>query len=73
MLPLFRLIHEATLADPVVLLAYLKENVIALNLQQGITISLSAKLEAAIQALEDKNENNDIVAINSLQDFQRGR
>ncbi len=42
-------------------------DVIALNLKQGISNSLDAKLEAVVQALDDLNENNDIAAINTLQ------
>ena len=44
-------------------------DVIALNLQQGISNSLDAKLEAVIAALEDVNSNNDVAAINSLGAF----
>jgi len=39
------------------------------NLQQGIDNSLDAKLNSALQALNDINENNDGAAINSLQAF----
>lgn len=39
------------------------------NLQQGINNSLDSKLEAALNALDDVNENNDQAAINSLQSF----
>lgn len=39
------------------------------NLQQGIDNSLDAKLDAALQALGDINQNNDVAAINSLQSF----
>jgi hypothetical protein len=39
------------------------------NLQQGIDNSLDAKLDAALQALDDVNDNNDVAAINSLQAF----
>ena len=56
-------------ADPVELLVDLAQDVIALNLQQGISNSLDAKLEAAMQALDDINENNDVAAINTLQAF----
>ena len=37
-----------------------------MNLQQGIDNSLDAKLDAALNALDDVNQNNDIAAINSL-------
>jgi hemerythrin-like domain-containing protein len=40
-----------------------------LKLQHGIENSLLAKLDAAIQKLDDDNDNNDLAAINSLQAF----
>jgi len=66
-------------ADPVVLLEELAQQVTALNLQQGIEKSLHAKLDTALQILEDSNENNDVAATNSLGAFinaveaQRGK
>ena len=46
--------------------------VVALNLQQGIENSLDAKLDSALAALEDINNNNDVAAVNSLQgEFSR--
>lgn len=39
------------------------------NLQQGITNSLDAKLDAAVSALDDINASNNQAAINSLQAF----
>lgn len=48
---------------------YVIEYVIDLNLQQGIENNLDAKLHAAINALADLNENNDVAAINVLQAF----
>ena len=44
-------------------------DVVVLNLKQGISNSLDAKLDAAFQALDDLNENNDVAAINSIQAF----
>jgi len=44
-------------------------DVISLNLQQGISNSLDAKLDSALNALDDVNENNDAAAINSLNAF----
>ena len=44
-------------------------DVVALNIQQGISNSLDSKLEAVLQALDDVNENNNVAAINSLQAF----
>jgi hypothetical protein len=55
--------------DPVILVEILIDDVMDLNLQQGIENSLDAKLEAASNALADLNENNDVAAINSLQAF----
>lgn len=63
----------------VYLLHNLAQKVIALNLQKGISNSLDAKLYAALQALDDLKENNDVAAINALQAFinaveaQRGK
>lgn len=39
------------------------------NLKHGIENSLDAKLDAALKALEDINENNDVAAINTLEAF----
>jgi len=64
---------------PVELLLDLNENIVALNLQRGITNSLTSKLYAAMQVLQDDNEKNDAAAIMSLQAFintveaQRGK
>jgi hypothetical protein len=55
------------------------DTVKGLNLQQGIDNSLDAKLEAALKALNDLNQNNDAAAIDSLKAFvqeveaQRGK
>lgn len=54
---------------PVELLQQLIADVVALNLQQGITNSLDAKLDAVFEALDDVNESNDLAAINALQAF----
>jgi hypothetical protein len=49
------------------------------NLQQGIDNGLDAKLDVALQALDDLNQNNDVAAINGLEAFinavegQRGK
>jgi len=64
---------------PVELLLGLNENIAALNLQLGITNSLTSKLYAAMQVLQDANEKNDATAIKLLQAFintveaQRGK
>lgn len=44
--------------------------VLGLNLQQGIENALDAKLQAALQALDDVNEGNDQAAVNALMAFQ---
>jgi len=65
--------------EPAELILDLADDVMALNLHKGITNSLEAKLNAALGALEDENENNDAAAINTLGAFinaveaQRGK
>jgi DNA-binding beta-propeller fold protein YncE len=65
--------------DPLVLVRFVIEHVGGLNLQRGIANSLDAKLQAALQALEDVNQKNDVAAINILGAFinavqpQRGK
>jgi hypothetical protein len=59
----------ANLFTPVELIEFLVDQVLDLNLQQGIENSLDAKLDAAEKALEDLNQNNDIAAINTLEAF----
>lgn len=39
------------------------------NLQQGISNSLDAKLDVALNSLDDINQNNNQAAVNSLQAF----
>jgi PKD repeat protein len=56
-------------ADPATMIGELVAQVEALNLHQGIDNSLDAKLEAALGALADINQNNDVAAVNSLQAF----
>jgi hypothetical protein len=43
--------------------------VVALNLQNGIENSLDAKLDAALQLLDDVNANNDAAALNAIDAF----
>jgi len=57
------------LDDPVALLETLINDVVALNLNQGIENSLDAKLDAILRALEDMNQNNFAAACNALQAF----
>ena len=58
-----------TVLGPVELLDILAQDIIDLELQKGIENSLLAKLDTAIQLLEDDNENNDTAAINLLEAF----
>jgi len=55
--------------DPAELILQLIDKVELLNHYQGIVNSLDAKLDAALKALSDLNENNDVAAINTLQAF----
>ncbi len=55
--------------DPVTLITRLADNVLNLNLQQGIENSLDSKLQTVIEALIDVNNNNDVAAINALNAF----
>jgi hypothetical protein len=55
--------------DPIVAVNNLVEDVLDLNLQTGIANGLDAKLDSALSALDDLNENNDVAAINSLEAF----
>ena len=43
------------------------EQIVSLNLQQGIANSLDAKFDNVLRALEDMNDNNDVAAINALE------
>ena len=62
-------VFESELLSPVELLQQLAAKVFGLNLQQGISNSLDAKLNAALGALEDINANNDVAAVNTLEAF----
>lgn len=55
--------------SPEKLLSDLSSLIVSLNIKNGISNSLDAKLESALSALDDINENNDIAAINSLNAF----
>jgi hypothetical protein len=55
--------------DPVDLINALINDVIALNLHNGIENGLDAKLDAALEALDDVNKNNDEAAVNTLEAF----
>lgn len=56
-------------SDPVVLLNDLIQQVIDLELHHGFEKSLLAKLDTALQKLQDGNEANDKAAVNSLTAF----
>ncbi len=57
-------------SDPVIVaIEDLFATVVSLNLQQGIENALDAKLDAAIQSLDDVNQNNDVAAFNMLNTF----
>jgi hypothetical protein len=56
-------------SDPATLIQELMSVVINLNIHAGIANSLDAKLNAAIAALDDVNENNDVAAVGSMQAF----
>ena len=60
---------EGELASASSLIADLVDQVMTINLQMGISNSLDAKLQTALNALDDLNEQNDVAAINSLQAF----
>jgi len=45
------------------------DDVMSLNLQNGIENSLDSKLNATTGALQDIDENNNVAAINALQSF----
>jgi hypothetical protein len=54
---------------PAELLLDLTDYLDELSLHKGIAGSLQSKLEAALQLLEDGNENNDGAAVNLLEAF----
>jgi len=54
---------------PTELLEQLIKTIVSLNLQEGISNALDAKLDSAVLALDDVNENNDIAAVNSINAF----
>jgi hypothetical protein len=51
------------------LLRELVAMVVALNLKTGVENSLDGKLQAALQALDDANQNNNAAAMNTLPVF----
>ena len=61
--------YTPPVATPGELIEDVIQAVITLNLGQGIENSLVAKLGAALRAVQDVNENNDVAAVNSLRAF----
>lgn len=55
--------------DSVAALEALQSSVVEMNLQSGIENSLDAKLDSALNALDELNANNDAAACHSLQAF----
>lgn len=55
--------------DPATMIEALIEAVDTVNARNGILNSLDAKLDAALNALDDTNENNDVAATNALEAF----
>ena len=51
------------------IVSILVDEVVALNISNGLSNSLDSKLDAALKAVNDVNDNNDIAAINSLRAF----
>lgn len=62
-------LYTCTIVDPVTQIENLFVAVFDLNLAHGIENSLDAKLNSALNAWVDTNENNDQAACNSLQAF----
>jgi hypothetical protein len=62
-------VKYSQLVDPVQGLLELAQDVIELNLQNGIENELDAKLDTVLRALSDVNENNDRAATEALEAF----
>ena len=60
---------EELSAGPVAMIQALIAEVEAINGDRGICNSLDAKLQSAVDALQDANANNDVSAVNKLQAF----
>jgi hypothetical protein len=61
--------NHPLMPTPETKLLELIDTVEKMNLHQGIANSLDAKLDAALNALDDVNQNNDVAALNSLNAF----
>jgi len=55
---------------PVLLMEVLAQTVFEMNIQNGISNSFDAKLDAALNALDDVVENNNVAAVNALGAFE---
>ena len=62
-------VAKLSILTPVEAIQQLIADVVALNIQQGISNSLDSKLKAVLQALDDVNENNNEAALNALNAF----
>lgn len=62
-------LHVAKVLTPTEQIADVIEAVADLNLAQGISNTLDAKLDSALNALQDVNENNNVAACGSMQSF----
>ena len=61
--------YEFSLSDSTQLLEFLAQDITDLGLQHGIANNLLAKLNSALQILEDENQNNDDATVNILRAF----
>lgn len=57
------------IAVPAVLINSVMDDVLDLNIQEGIKNSLTSKLNIAIKRIQDDNERNDNTAVNALKAF----
>jgi len=61
---------QASLDPPAdIAIGDLVDEVLALNIGEGVSNSLNSKLDAALKAIGDVNEKNDVAAINALRAF----
>jgi hypothetical protein len=62
-------VQKGGACDPATLMADIIDQVVDLNLDNGISNSLDAKLANAVKALDEVNEENNVAAINKLEAF----
>ena len=60
---------QETVLDPLQTVMDLADKILQLNVKNGISNSLDAKLNAVLNTIDDINTNNDAAAINSLEAF----